>query len=196
MDASGSAYVVSTDAALNFPTTSDKIQGPQAPLALLLKSIDGAVHFNPATIPASASAVQGIAIDPVNPQTVYVGTNQNGIWKSLDGGGSFAQTGLAGQYSRPFVDPNDHSVVYAATGNGLLKSVSGGAFSPTALTSNVVLGVAFDSSTNPSTVYAATGQYAVVPGSSGQVFKSTDGGVTFPAMPGVSVAAVNGVAFK
>ncbi len=194
VDSSGSPYIVGTTSSPFFPLT-ESIQGPQLPLSILLKSTDGGNTFGSVPIPVNASAVQGIAIDPSSTSTVYAGTNQNGLWKSTNGGGAWQQIGLVGQYARPAIDPNDSSIVYAATGNGVMRSTnSGGTFNPTSLTPNVVTAFAFDTSTNPSTVYASTEVDSAVPGSTGQVFESTDG-TTFAALPGLSVASVNDIAF-
>ena len=68
--------------------------------------------------------VNTIAIDPVNPDTIYAGTD-GGAYVSFNGGGSWSEIndGLLGAmvvYSI-VVDPVDPTNVYAATPLGIFK---------------------------------------------------------------------------
>ncbi|MDH3525361.1 MAG: glycosyl hydrolase, partial [Acidobacteriota bacterium] len=77
-----------------------------------------------------------VTLDPSNPDVVWVGTGENvsgrhvgwgdGVYKSLDGGKSWARKGLAGSehIGRVLVDPRDGDVVYVA-GEGPLWSAGG-----------------------------------------------------------------------
>jgi photosystem II stability/assembly factor-like uncharacterized protein len=81
------------------------------------------------------------AIAPVNSQTVYAGGATGGVWKTVNGGGSWTplfdtQSSLA--IGALAVDPNNSSIVYAGTGEsnasgdsyygaGLFKSTDAGA---------------------------------------------------------------------
>jgi len=61
------------------------------------------------------AAVQGLAIDPVTPSTVYIAGY--GVWKSTDAGASWARlvTGLSSTNIRQvLVNPDDPSVLFAA----------------------------------------------------------------------------------
>jgi hypothetical protein len=90
---------------------------------------------------------QAIAIDPNNTTTVYVGTSgrfapqpQAGLFKSVDGGGSWVAVGSgypagnignAVQFVNQFingiiVDPSDSNTVYLASSSGLFLSTDGG----------------------------------------------------------------------
>ena len=69
-----------------------------------------------------------IVIDPVSPNTLYVGLNI-GIAKSVDGGQTFAlvNTGLP---TNPLVnalaiDPSNSATVYAGTATGVFKTTNG-----------------------------------------------------------------------
>ena len=73
------------------------------------------------------------AADPWGPDVdvIYVGTQEEGIFKTTDGGQTWAasSTGLPSDEIRVIaIDPNSHSDVYAGTGNnGLFKSIDFGA---------------------------------------------------------------------
>lgn len=93
------------------------------------------------------SSIGDVAIAPDDPNLVWVGTGENnnkqisswgnGVYKSTDGGKSWAHVGLADTHhiGRIVVDPLDHDVVYvAATGHlwganeerGVFKTADGG----------------------------------------------------------------------
>ena len=72
-----------------------------------------------------------IALDPQNPDVLYVGTYQSGVYKTTDAAASWhaASTGLTNLKVRGIVVDSDSSErIYAATdGGGVFKSVDGGA---------------------------------------------------------------------
>ncbi len=94
-----------------------------------------AIYSNPPSGRATS-----IAIDPANPNTIYLGTAAGGVWKTTDGGQNWipltdSQASLA--IGAVAVDPNNSNNVYAGTGEpdyssdsyygeGLLKSTDGG----------------------------------------------------------------------
>lgn len=145
--------------------------------------------------------VLAIVVDPRNSNVVYVGTAQGGVWKSSDGGGSWApltdnQPSLA--IGALALDPNNPDVVYAGTGEptlgggnyygaGLLKSTDGGQswtvlgadrFGGTGIAKIIV------DPANTNIVYVANART----GTEGPslpprgVFKSTDGGQSWKAL--------------
>lgn len=69
-------------------------------------------------------ATLSTAFDPQEPSTLYVGTTQNGLLMTLDGGQSWQQArGLTtGQISSIAVDPKDKCTVFVARLNQLLKT--------------------------------------------------------------------------
>lgn len=83
----------------------------------VFKSTDGGATWFAVGTGLGNPLVRTLAVDPVNPQTVYAGTNGSGIFKSVNGGATWAASGSgAGLYpSRIVVDPTDTSTVYAAT---------------------------------------------------------------------------------
>lgn len=81
--------------------------------------------------PLYGGEMTSIAIDPVDPLTVYVGTRDAGVFKTIDGGQTWlpARNGLTFYPIRSLViDPADANILYAGTGNdGIWKSTDGGA---------------------------------------------------------------------
>lgn len=81
--------------------------------------------------------IYAIAIDPTNPNTLYVGTRGNGVFKSIDRGASWfaVNSGLAPNAVNDVIhvnaiaiDPNNSNVVYAGTESfGVYRSLNGGA---------------------------------------------------------------------
>jgi hypothetical protein len=74
-----------------------------------------------------------LAIDPSNPNTLYAGTRFNGVFKTVNGGGSWTSVNpalgstLFAIVHLPLVtDPLDSGTVYAGTSNGVFKSTDGG----------------------------------------------------------------------
>ncbi len=105
----------------------------------LWQSEDGGETWKPLSSPrAVRSAIRSIAIAPTVPETLYIGTDQEGIFRSPDGGASWipASRGLpealAGGRPAPIrslaVDPTNPLIAYAATElHGLYKTTDGGA---------------------------------------------------------------------
>ena len=163
-----------------------------------------------------AAAVGALAIAPSNPEVIYVGTGQvaarydvaagNGVYKSTDGGKTWASAGLAAtrHIGKILVDPrNADTVLVGALGHyfgpnkerGVFRSTDGGRTWRKTLFVNADTGVvdlAADPA-NPQTVYAAAWQVRNYPwlsyfqpnaGPGSGVYKSTDGGVTWKRIAG------------
>jgi photosystem II stability/assembly factor-like uncharacterized protein len=126
--------------------------------------------------------VESLEVDPVNPATIYAGTNDN-IFKSTDGGNNWTPVN-AGLPSYFYVyslaiDPGTPGNLYAATySHGVYKSTNGGASwaainsgLPLSTTAGYVLSLAIDPAT-PTTLYAGTYD---------GVYKSTDSGGNWTA---------------
>ncbi len=117
--------------------------------------------------------VNGVAVDPLTPSTVYAGTN-GGVFKSTDGGAHWLLTGLTGVSVGPLaVDPHTPSTLYAgalsASGGDIFKSTDGGGTWSTGQGGRFVFSLAVDPNT-PTTIFA---------GAIGGVWKSTDAGGTW-----------------
>lgn len=111
------------------------------------KSEDGGTTFKPVFDDQPVQSIGAIALDPTNPKIVWVGTGEAwtrnsvsigaGIFKSTDGGETFAPMGLPGseRISRIEVDPRNGNIAYAcvpgplwsdSTRRGLYKTTDGG----------------------------------------------------------------------
>jgi len=111
------------------------------------KSEDGATTFKPVFDRQPVQSIGAIALDPVNPKIVWVGTGEswtrnsvsigNGIYKSTDGGETWTNMGLPNseRITRIVVDPDNDQVVYAcvpgklwsdSADRGLYKTADGG----------------------------------------------------------------------
>ena len=123
--------------------------------------------------------LQGLAIDPRAPATVYAAAGVAGVFKSLDAGGSWTavNTGLTNLDVRALaIDPSAPTTLYAGTsGGGVFKTTNaGGTWTPmnTGLTVLAVSALIVDPIT-PANVYALT--VTTNGATTTQVFKSTNG---------------------
>ncbi|MFN2510104.1 MAG: SBBP repeat-containing protein [Pyrinomonadaceae bacterium] len=125
---------------------------------------------SPSTAPQSTNVV---VIDPSNPNVIYAAGAFSGVYKSVDGGNSYAARNTGFQV--PFVnalaiDPITPATLYAGTAFGMYKTTNGGdswvdvsnGFHTTPRVNEVVI-----DPTNPAIVYVGT--------NSG-MFKTTNGG--------------------
>ena len=74
-------------------------------------------------------AVVAIAIDPVDPATIYAGSSTGGILKSTDGGTTWAvaNAGLTNRrVSALIMDPRKPRVLFTSTEGGVFRSANGG----------------------------------------------------------------------
>src|ERR1700751_4625559 len=95
---------------------------------------NGQTYTSHGTAPPSkevpvSGRVSAIAVDPKNPETVYVGGAQGGVYRSLDGGKTWEQL-VKGTNALNFaigsitVDPTDSTRVLIGTGEGNLSADS------------------------------------------------------------------------
>jgi photosystem II stability/assembly factor-like uncharacterized protein len=163
---------------------------------VVFKSTDGGASWRDTGLPPGGFA-GALAIDPVNPSTLYAGACVNNItsgarlFKSTDGGASWT-TAISGPpiscIEALAIDPQNSSTVYAGTGSGVFKSADGGtswSAVNSGLAATVVKSLAVDPQT-PSTLYAGTGS---------GVFKSADGGTGWSGTnSGLNATYVNSLA--
>ncbi len=139
--------------------------------------------------------VSSIAVDPKNPNTIYVGTGDFpgstfygiGIMKSIDGGNTWVNLGRTTfnntAISKVLVDPDDSNIVTVSTGRGanyfgrVYRSTDGGqnwtiALNVSAPWSDIAIGE--PRANNAPRYYFASGG-----GNGGNVYRSIDKGVTW-----------------
>jgi photosystem II stability/assembly factor-like uncharacterized protein len=110
-----------------------------------------------------------LVIDPQNPSTIYAATEDKGVMKSIDGGGSW-NPGLKASVSALAINPQNPQILYAAAG-ALFKSTDAGMnWNPTGLNAGISQ-VTIDAQ-KPDTVYAVRPP----PATNGGIWKSIDGG--------------------
>mgnify|MGYP001139568316 CR=1 FL=1 len=147
----------------------------------LWKTENAGTTWTPVFDAQASYSIGCVALDPSNPDTVWVGTGENvsgrhvgfgdGVYKSLNGGKTWTNTGLARSehIGRILVDPRDPDVVYVAAEGplwsaggerGLYKTTDGGRSWTLALEISKDTGVTsaeFDPE-DPDTLYAASYQ--------------------------------------
>src|SRR5205809_2012151 len=113
----------------------------------VFKSENNATTFEPVFETYGTASIGDIAIHPTNPSIVYVGTGEpnnrqttsfgDGIYKTTDGGRTFANTGLkeTQTIARIVIDPKNPETVYVASpghlfgpnpDRGVYKTIDGG----------------------------------------------------------------------
>ena len=125
-----------------------------------------------------------LAMDPQTPSTIYAGTNEGGVFKSLDGGQSWTAANI---------DPHHPGTIYAgAREGGVFRSADGGTTWEATSRSSIGLLFIYDlvmDSQEPATLYAGSG--------GGGVYKSEDGGMTWSeANSGLSNTSVSCLAIQ
>ena len=172
------------------------------------KTTDGGVKWHPIFDEQPVASIGDIALEPGNPEVLYVGTGEanlrnsvsfgNGVYKSTDGGESWTHLGLADtrHISRIVIDPREPKRVYVgALGHafgpneerGVFRSVDGGEHWEKVLYVDERHGVsdlAIDTE-NPNIIFAAFWHFERKPwtlesgSEEGGVYKSVDGGSTW-----------------
>ena len=172
------------------------------------KTEDAGLTFKPVFDDQPTASIGDIALAPSNPEVVYVGSGEsnarnsvssgNGVYKSTDGGKTWAHVGLADtrHVSRVLVHPQDPDLVYVgALGHlfgpnaerGVFRSKDGGATWEKVLYLDDRHGVAdMDMSpSNPNLLFAALWHFDRKPwthtsgSTEGGVWRSVDGGSTW-----------------
>ncbi|MCH8033617.1 MAG: T9SS type A sorting domain-containing protein [Bacteroidetes bacterium] len=179
------------------------INGVQnSPNALQWNSIgpSGIISGFPTHWGEMSGRIRGLAVHPTDPMTVYIGASAGSIWKTTNGGTSWANMGdnLASlSYGAIAIDPNNPNTVYAGAGEsmwnfntniyngqGMYKSTDAGAswvnitngFGSTTHFSDLQV-----SQHNSNIVFAALGSgylYSGFPNNEG-IWRSTDAGSTW-----------------
>ncbi len=171
----------------------------------LWKTTNSGTTWTPIFDAQSSYSIGTVALDPNNPEVVWVGTGENvsgrhvgwgdGVYKSMDGGATWQPMGLKNSehIGRILIDPRNSQVVYVAAEGplwssggerGIYKTNDGGRTWTLVLKIDQDTGVTdveFDPA-NPDILYAAAYQrrrktWALLAGGpKSGIFKSTDGG--------------------
>ncbi len=174
----------------------------------LWKTTNSGITWTPIFDSQPSYSIGTVALDPNNPEVVWVGTGENvsgrhvgwgdGVYKSMDGGATWQQMGLKSSehIGKILIDPRNSNVVFVAAegplwssggDRGLYKTTDGGATWKHVLNIDINTGVTdmeFDPS-NPDVIYAASYQrrrktWALLAGGpKSGIHKSTDGGETW-----------------
>ena len=175
----------------------------------LWKSItggEGAAAWSRVETGFPSLAVSAIVIDRLASQVMYLGTGEIsryqrpqvgtpgarasygiGIIKSIDGGVTWQETGLTWAFDQHRavlsirIDPNNHQILWAATSEGLYKTIDSGANWTLAHASLMAMDVVIDPN-NSQRIYVAHGQLnsTADPG----IYRSTDGGASWVQLSG------------
>jgi photosystem II stability/assembly factor-like uncharacterized protein len=159
-----------------------------------VKAFDNLVWRNigPANMSGRVADVEGA---PGNPNVVYVGAASGGVWKTLNGGVTWAPifdrqgTQSIGDIE---LEPGHPEVIWvgtgennprnsvSATGDGVYKSTDGGkTWKNMGLRETVAISRVIVHPTNPDTVYVAAQGRLFGPNEERGVFMTTDGGKTW-----------------
>jgi hypothetical protein len=183
-----------------FHPTNPNIMYAGSPHGGLYKSLDGGTSWYNTSPNLPSLGISGIAIDPSNPQIVYVLTgdansseagivnsylyrsNSAGVYKSYDGGSNWQQTGnLATNIYRGrelIINPSNPNILIAATSEGIYRTTNAGVTWTLVLSAT---GNVFDIKFKP-------GDANIVYATDTSFLKSIDGGATFA---NVSIANIN-----
>lgn len=149
------------------------------------KTVDGGSTWTTTFDNESAISVCAVAIDPANTNNIYVGTGENtqnidaylgdGVFKSTDGGATWANVGLTnvGAVSKIWAN---HDTVYAAaakSNGGFYRSFDGGVTWERTFSQATTI---FDMSVNP------RNHQEIFLGSNTSIYRSNDGGKTFASI--------------
>ena len=164
------------------PTNTDIIYAGAAGGGLW-KTINGGTSWFTDTDDLAVLGVSGIVVHPTNPNIVYIATGDGdasdnysvGVMKSVDGGATFANTGLNWSVSntrvirRMIMDPDNTESLLVATSNGIYRTVNAGANWTQEQTGNFY-DIEAKTTGSSNTFYAST---------SNSVFRSTNNGDTW-----------------
>ena len=159
-----------------------------APAGGIWKSVNAGSTWVPLTDELPQIGVSGIAIDPNNSNIIYIATGDDdagdsfsvGVFKSTDGGVTWAQTGLNPSNSPTsmneiYIDPSNSNTLWVATNRGVYKTTDGGMNWTQYLSNKNVKDIKLKPG-NASIIYAVTPN---------EYFKSTDGGENYTKITSV-----------
>lgn len=163
----------------------------------LWRTTDGGSTYLPLTDDLPVVKVSAVAIDPANPQVLYIAINDQiywsrslGIYKSTNGGATWAPTGISQDYldywkavNEIVVSRANSNVVVAALTEGLRVSQDAGVTWQTKISGQFIS--VKEHPTNSSIIYAVRRASST----NDFLFRSTDGGVTWSSMNSTGITA-------
>jgi uncharacterized protein (TIGR03437 family) len=137
----------------------------------LFKSTDGGLSWSLRRFGTPAVYVIAVAVDPLSPNTVYVATQNEGIFKSTDYGDTWTSvgSGLSGAITYLTLDPTKGGRLFASTATAFYLSENGGETWTNVL--NIPAWTVTIDPNRPSTVYATARTRGI--------FRSADAGHTW-----------------
>ncbi|NNE30769.1 MAG: T9SS type A sorting domain-containing protein [Winogradskyella sp.] len=142
------------------------------------RSNDGGTNWTVLTDNLANIDVYALAIDPLDNETYYWGSNGGSLFKSTDSGATWSLHGSVpgGNINRILIHPTDTNKMFcSAEGSGLYKSVDGGA-TWSIIDSGATNGYDFQFKPgDPNIIYASGNNF----------YRSTDGGNTFGSPDGL-----------
>lgn len=142
--------------------------------------------------------ITAVAVDPVNPQIVYLATRGNGVYKSKTYGEAWERSvnGLMDSMVEDLaVDLFNPNTIYAATGGGVYRSINGGVswLLPEQGSGTGITAIVIDRNSCVTEGMACKNVYAA--SESVGVYKSTDSGLSWISMnEGLTETAVKSLA--
>lgn len=164
------------------PVNSNKLY-VGTPAGGLWKSTNSGSTWSPMTDGLASLGISGIAVNPLNPDIIYIATGDGdasntysiGVLKSLDGGNTWDTTGLnwitnsSNITFQLLLHPTRPETLWVATSSGLYITKNGGTtWTVTSLNADNIYNIQLDPS-NPDIVYACNKYF----------FKSINGGTSF-----------------
>ncbi len=153
------------------------------------KTTNGGADWSPITDQQASLGVSSILVEPTNANIVYLATGDSdgrdspsiGILKSIDGGISWAPTGLnwarsdLRYISKIVRHPTNANILYAATSVGIYKTIDAGATWTTS--QNTVRFFDIENKPGDGLTYYATGY--ISSGSTAYLYRTDDGGANW-----------------
>ncbi len=172
---------------VEFHPTNPNILFVGAPAGGLWRSNDGGNTWNTTTDKLPSIGVNDIAIDPNNPNVIYIATGDDdggdtysvGIMKSIDGGATWNMTGFnhlvsqSRKISRVLINPSNSNILFAGTSIGLFRSVDAGVSWLKVSSATPIKDMEFKPG-DPNVVYFTTSK---------SFYRSTNGGASFNLVP-------------
>ncbi len=142
-------------------------------------------HVNKGSWSSGQGRINISAVDPQNPNTIYIGSPNGGIWRSKNNGNSWVllnEAALFSGVSGIAIDYNDSNIIYVSTGDE-----DGGNSATTGVWKTINGGNTWTQTSYPYTSTSKLGEILINPlnsnslwvvGSSG-IYKTTDAGLTW-----------------